>query len=97
MRTGGSLFGEIFILQFESETLETMASAYKSAMRSADSSDSEASDAASSDQSSDTVCAESPQDAEPLQRSKKQNDFSQIPLEIRNRTLMLTSRGVSYR
>jgi hypothetical protein len=75
-----------------------MASAYKSAMRSGDPSDSDSdTDSVSSAQSSNTVQAESSDENEgPLQK-EKHNDASQVPAEIRNRILMLTSRGVSYR
>lgn len=72
-----------------------MASAYKSAMRSGDSSDSDETRSVSSEQSSNTVQADSPGAAERTEAGKK--NLSQLPLEIRNRVLMLTSRGVSYR
>ena len=91
---------KIFVFRvtyFESTTFVTMASAYKSAMRLGDSSDSEASNAASSEQSSNTIRAESPEDAKPFRRSKEEDGLSQASLEIRNRILMLTTRGVSYR
>jgi hypothetical protein len=67
-------------------------------MRSGDPSDSDSdTDSVSSAQSSNTVQAESSDENEgPLQKEKR-NDASQVPAEIRNRILMLTSRGVSYR
>ncbi|KIW99426.1 uncharacterized protein Z518_11414 [Rhinocladiella mackenziei CBS 650.93] len=75
-----------------------MASAYKSAMRSGDSSESDDSKSISSDQSSNTVRANSPSEEDHSDHQKKQIDASQsITSGIRNRILMLTSRGVSYR
>ncbi|KIW54333.1 hypothetical protein PV05_06697 [Exophiala xenobiotica] len=77
-----------------------MASAYKSAMRSGDPSDSDSdsdTDSISSAQSSNTVQAESSDENELPSQKEKRSDASQIPAEIRNRILMLTSRGVSYR
>ncbi|KAL2423673.1 Ribosome biogenesis protein BRX1 [Exophiala dermatitidis] len=73
-----------------------MASAYKSAMRSGDSSDSDETGSISSDHSSNTVRADSPS-GERSSESKRQNSLAQLPSEVRNRVLMLTSRGVSYR
>ncbi|OQV08788.1 Brix domain-containing protein [Cladophialophora immunda] len=74
-----------------------MASAYKSAMRSGDASDSDESGSVVSAESSSTLRAESSSGEERAQSQKKMNDLSQLPPEIRNRVLMLTSRGVSYR
>ncbi|EXJ91454.1 hypothetical protein A1O3_00002 [Capronia epimyces CBS 606.96] len=73
-----------------------MASAYKSAMRSGDSSDSDEMSSVSSDHSSNTVRADSPSRGAHSE-TRKNNNMSQLPLEMRNRILMLTSRGVSYR
>ncbi|EXJ93336.1 hypothetical protein A1O1_01728 [Capronia coronata CBS 617.96] len=73
-----------------------MASAYKSAMRSGDSPDTDDTGSVSSDPSSNTVRAESPNDRE-QSGTKQKNNISQLPPEMRNRILMLTSRGVSYR
>merc|ERR1711939_319024 len=79
-------------------SLGNMASAYKSAMRSGDPSDSDSdTDSISSAQSSNTVQAESSDENELPSQKEKRSDASQIPAEIRNRILMLTSRGVSYR
>jgi hypothetical protein len=66
-----------------------MASAYKSAMRSADPDD--------SDDSSTTVRANSSDLSDEEQKAKPTGALSDLPLELRNRVLMLTSRGVSYR
>lgn len=66
-----------------------MASAYKSAMRSTDPDD--------SDDSSTTVRANSSDLSDDEQQAKHSGALSDLPLELRNRVLMLTSRGVSYR
>ncbi|KAI1614817.1 Brix domain-containing protein [Exophiala viscosa] len=71
-----------------------MASAYKSAMRGGDLSES---DSDASEQSSNTLPNESADEKENPVVKTKRDDASQIPVEIRNRILMLTSRGVSYR
>ena len=71
-----------------------MASAYKSAMRGGDLSES---DSDASEQSSNTIPNESADEKENPVAKTKRDDASQIPVEIRNRILMLTSRGVSYR
>lgn len=74
-----------------------MASAYKSTISSEDSSDPEDTDVSLSDASSSTIRAELSNEEEHPESKKKRNDGLQLPIEIRNRVLMLTSRGVSYR
>ncbi|KIW39049.1 uncharacterized protein PV06_08863 [Exophiala oligosperma] len=79
-----------------------MASAYKSALRSGhlSESDSDSESVSSAEQSSNTVEAEESDEDEQHSSSKpkeKQNGLSSVPVEVRNRILMLTSRGVSYR
>ncbi|KIW12068.1 hypothetical protein PV08_09342 [Exophiala spinifera] len=76
-----------------------MASAYKSAMRSGHLSESDSdSESVSSEQSSNTVEAESDGNEQASSKQKeKRNGLSSVPAEVRNRILMLTSRGVSYR
>ena len=77
-----------------------MASAYKSATRTSDDSDSELDVNMSSEESSHTLEGESSasdtsEDDHPtLQAAGK---LSNLPVELRNRILMLTSRGVSHR
>ena len=77
-----------------------MASAYKSAIRSSDDSDSDINVAMASPDSSHTLegdssaSHDSEDDAPTIQTSAK---LSQLPVELRNRILMLTSRGVSHR
>jgi len=66
-----------------------MASAYKSAMRAADPND--------SDDSSTTVRADSSDLSDGEQKPTQKGPLADLPLELRNRVLMLTSRGVSYR
>lgn len=78
-------------------TLYTMASAYRSAVRSKKNYDSDDSDSDSSAASSHTVDTDLPDENEKTVKPEKNNDLSQLPAEIRNRVLMLTSRGVSYR
>jgi nucleosome binding factor SPN SPT16 subunit len=79
----------------------TMASAYKSAMRAGDSDESDsASESVSSHESSDTMRADSSdekKDAPAGAKTKTKTDTPQINTDLRNRVLMLTSRGVSYR
>ncbi|EXJ61067.1 hypothetical protein A1O7_05220 [Cladophialophora yegresii CBS 114405] len=74
-----------------------MASAYRSAMRSGSDSDSDEPGSETSATSSNTVRADSPSGEENAAKQTKSNGLSQLPSEIRNRILMLTSRGVSYR
>ena len=77
-----------------------MASAYKSATRTSDVSDSEAEAAISGSESSHTVEVASSSsgaagDEVPTRTASAK--LSQLPVELRNRILMLTSRGVSHR
>lgn len=74
-----------------------MASAYRSAVRSKKNYDSDDSESDSSGTSSHTVDEELADENEKPAKPDKNNDLSQLPSEIRNRILMLTSRGVSYR
>jgi ribosome biogenesis protein BRX1 len=73
-----------------------MASAYKSALRSGDS-DSDDSLSVTSEQSSNTIVPESAEEETPSAKSQNRKDASETPVALRNRVLMLTSRGVSYR
>ena len=80
-----------------------MASAYKSTMRAGDDSDSEPDFASFSDEESsrtlsahedsDDVSTGSDEEDEPLPDA----NLAQLPVELRNRILMLTTRGVSHR
>jgi hypothetical protein len=74
-----------------------MASAYRSAMRSGNEFDSDEEGSETSAASSSTVRAESSGEEGKTTKQTKSNGLSQLPSEIRNRILMLTSRGVSYR
>ena len=78
-----------------------MASAYKSATRMDDESDMDSEDEIMSNESSVTVEDETSEsdmsgtdDEEPAPKS---STLDQLPVELRNRILMLTSRGVSHR
>ncbi|KAJ9604515.1 Ribosome biogenesis protein brx1 [Cladophialophora chaetospira] len=73
-----------------------MASAYRSAMRSGNDSESDDTGSDSSAASSNTIRAETSSEEENAAKQEKAHDLSQLPAEIRNRVLMLTSRGVSY-
>jgi hypothetical protein len=77
-----------------------MASAYKNATRDSDDSDSGEGAIFSDEDSSHTLEADSissdtseQEDVAPRPKSKLED----LPVELRNRVLMLTSRGVSYR
>lgn len=78
-----------------------MASIYKRAARVA--ADEDMSDDSMTDVSSSTVRAESDEsddtsdDDNENQARKPSSKLSDVPTELRNRVLMLTSRGVSYR
>lgn len=77
-----------------------MASAYKSTTRTSDDSDSDADRSMSSAESSHTLEGDSSasdefEDDEPVPQTDAK--LSQLPVELRNRVLMLTSRGVSHR
>ncbi|RVX66440.1 hypothetical protein B0A52_09670 [Exophiala mesophila] len=77
-----------------------MASAYKSAKRSGDfdeSDVSDGSDSVSSSESSATLRAGSSEGEEETVDAPRLKKASTLPGELRNRVLMLTSRGVSYR
>lgn len=77
-----------------------MASAYKSAKRSGkfDESDlSDGSDSVSSSESSATLRAGSSDGEEETTNAPRPTKASTLSGELRNRVLMLTSRGVSYR
>lgn len=77
-----------------------MASAYKSANRMSDDSDSEFGGIDSEEESSHTVEADSSSSDtsdDEVPATKTGAKLSQLPVELRNRILMLTSRGVSYR
>lgn len=77
-----------------------MASAYKSATRTSDDSDSEFGGIVSDEESSHTAEADSPSSdtsEDEVPAAKAGAKLSQLPVELRNRVLMLTSRGVSYR
>lgn len=76
-----------------------MASIYKRASRAA--ADEDSSDDSMTDVSSSTVRAES-DDSEGTSSGDDENQktatkLTQVPTELRNRILMLTSRGVSFR
>lgn len=92
-----SLFSICDVQLFLFLSLVAMASAYKSAMRSGDPSDSDDSSSVSSEESSNSLLGEASEEVGKTAAQKKQHDVTQIPVEIRNRVLMLTSRGVSYR
>lgn len=70
-----------------------MASAYRNANRGSDGSDSDVSDISDVEINghgdSDTAASESSDEETPA--------LAQLPVELRNRILMLTSRGVSHR
>lgn len=78
-----------------------MASAYKSALKSGTTSDSDESMSDFSDQLSNSEqddSAESDTDEQPTAPAKKNKaTIADLPVELRNRILMLTSRGVSFR
>lgn len=79
-------------------TLRSMASIYKRASKAQADEDS---DESMSDVSSSTVRADSDDEDSSSSEDDEQittnNKFSQVPIELRNRILMLTSRGVSFR
>lgn len=75
-----------------------MASAYKRAARVA--ADEDMSDGSLTDVSSSTVRAETDESEESLSNGEEEETSSKVtelPTELRNRVLMLTSRGVSFR
>lgn len=76
-----------------------MASIYKRAARVA--ADEDMSDDSMTDASSSTIRADSEEDDDPASDSeepkKPSSKLTDVPTELRNRILMLTSRGVSYR
>lgn len=74
-----------------------MASIYKNASRAAE--DSDLSDSEMSDTSSGTLRGDSSSasDDENEAQVPKPTKLQQLPAELRNRILMLTSRGVSFR
>lgn len=79
----------------------TMASAYKSATRMDDESDMDSEDELMSNESSATVEDETSgsdmSGADDEEPAPKTSTLDQLPVELRNRILMLTSRGVSHR
>lgn len=75
-----------------------MASIYKRASKAA--ADEDMSDDSMSDGSSSTVRAdtdESEDSSDSEEQEKTTSKLAQMPTELRNRILMLTSRGVSFR
>jgi hypothetical protein len=78
------------------QTTLIMSAAYKSAMRSGGDFDGDDASSDASDAEGNSAQGES-SDEETTSAPAKRKDISQLPVEIRNRILMLTSRGVSYR
>lgn len=79
-----------------------MASAYKRASKAAV--DADSSDDSMDDMSSSTLRADSDEEdsasdesLDGQKQSQPTNKLTQVPVELRNRILMLTSRGVSFR
>lgn len=66
-------------------------------MRSGNDSESDDTGSEASGASSNTIRAETSSEEENAAKQQKTNNLSQLPSELRNRVLMLTSRGVSYR
>lgn len=71
-----------------------MASAYRNANRGSDESDSDISDA----EFSDRISSEGSESSDDVSDDETTAPtLAQLPVELRNRILMLTSRGVSHR
>ena len=77
-----------------------MASAYKTATRTVDDTDSEPDVALPTLDSDETVEADtsaSDTSDDEIPQANSNSKLSELPVELRNRILMLTSRGVSHR
>lgn len=82
------------------QNIQDMASAYKNATRESDDSDSDVGVFFSGEDSSHTIEADTLSDNtsdEEVSPPKGTSKLGDLPVELRNRVLMLTSRGVSYR